>query len=123
MENLNSNSAAVGAVIAGLFLFFAFLPMIIANAKSGKMLGFATAMLCVLSVVGSFAMLAQGGLSAMVFAPILSALWIASLICGIAAYLNQAAEKRANDLAFRLLYNELENLVRPRDVSSVRKGQ
>lgn len=121
MNNLNSNSGAVGFILVALILFLAFLPMIIAVSKTGKVLQLATTALCLTSLGGTFSVIGLGGIGGMIAVPALSAMWMASLICGLACCLNQAADKRANDMAFRLLYNEAESLKKPDNVSSIRR--
>lgn len=122
MDNLTSNSGAMGFALVALILFLAFLPMIIAVSKTGKILQLATTILCLTSLVGTFAVIGIGGIGGMIAVPMLSAMWMASLICGLACCLNQAADKRANDMVFRLLYNEPESLKKPDNVSSIRRG-
>ena len=102
MQNLSADSNAMAFIIIALILFLAFLPMIIAVSKTGKILQAATTVLCLTSLGGTFAVIGIGGLSGMIAVPMLSAMWMAGLICGLACCLNQAADRRANDLAWGL---------------------
>lgn len=120
MDKLDPSSPLMAFGILALIVFLAILPMLIAESRTGKILNIATAALCLTSLVGTVGSITLGVMGAFVVAPALSVMWMASLICGIACCLNKAADRRANDMVFRLLYNEPENLVRPRDVSAAR---
>ena len=122
MDKLDTTQPAMAFAILALIVFLAIIPMLIAESKTGKILNIATAALCLTSLVGTVGSIALGVLGVLIVAPALSAMWMASLICGIACCLNKAADKRANDMVFRLLYNEAESLKKPDNVSSIRRG-
>lgn len=121
MDKVATDSALTGFGMLALAVFLAILPIIIASSRTGKILELATAALCLTALVGTIGSFAFGIMGPLVVVPFLSALWMASLLCGLASCLNNAANRRANDMVFRLLYNEAENLDRPKNVSSIRR--
>lgn len=123
MEKLTNDPTAMAIGILVLVVFLGILPVIIASSRTGKVLELAIVALCLTSLVGTGGAFGLGMMGAFVVIPFLSAMWMASLLCGLACCLNNAANRRANDIVFRLLYNEPENLDRPRNVSSTRRGQ
>ena len=120
MQTPAADSAVTGLAVIIFILFLAFLPVLIANSRTGKILQAATFTLCLTSLAGTFGAMFLGGLGGMIVLPALSAMWLASLLCALAACLNTAAERRFNDLSYRMIYSESENLTPPRGVSSKR---
>lgn len=100
-------------VLGGLALFLIFLPGIIAETRSRKVLVFAAVLLSVLPVLIMSVSLAGVGIVGIYALPIACLLWIAGLFCGLAAWLDAAQERRNKETTLRLLMND------PRGLGSV----
>lgn len=108
---------SVAIIAAGAFL--ALLPAIIVASSGRLALQIAALLLCFLSIgallLGSIAGLASSGLSFVVVMPVAAALWFGGLFCAIAAWIDQAHERRSKEMTLRLLMNETRGLGHPQD--------
>lgn len=107
-------------IVAGALLFLGFLPPIVAATASRRTLMLA-ALLLSLIAIGLFSLGAVAGLAvqgwAVLFAlPLAGACWFAGLFCGLAAFIDAAAERREAEMAFRLIYGDARGLAVPKDL-------
>lgn len=111
IENLPSSGW--GIAIAAALLFLAFLPILLAEAKRRFVLSLAALLLCILSIAGLF-VIPGLGIGAMLIFPLLAGTWFAGLICGLAAFLDAAAERRHHESIFRLIHGDARDTPVPR---------
>ena len=102
-----------------LMVVTALLPIILAISKSKNAFELAALLLCLGSIIGVVATAVTGGvLSLFISLSFFGMAWCAGLICGIAALHNNLADKRIEDLTFRLLNADAEKLRVPKVLRS-----
>ena len=93
------------------------MPLILSITTARRGFGYAAAFLCLCSIAGLVISTTLGGLFGVgLMGGIFGILWFASLLCGIAALNNRMADRRANEMIFRLLNNDGEKLQPPSEI-------
>ena len=103
---------AVIVAITLVTLFLSLLPVIAALTRSRVVLTIAAALLSAGSV-GALVLSLAPGVGGLVFLPFAGTWWFAGLFCGLAVFLDAAAEKREREMTFRLLHNDAKGLPVP----------
>lgn len=111
------------ALVTVSVLVCAFLPVIIAEFPSRKLLVAASVLLC-LAAAGLTVSGAVFGFAGAVFGFAAgAALWFMALLIGLAASLDAMAERRMNELCHRLLTGDARQLDVPRYLRRPKSGQ
>lgn len=110
-----SGDGTLGFIMLGAAIFLVFLPIVVAQSRGRGPLVIGSLLL---SVIGAAALVASAsfGLGGLIFTAFAAACWFGGLFCGITAFVDAAAERRTDELAWRLLHNEAGGLQRPSSV-------
>lgn len=93
-------------LVSCLALFLIFLPVIIAESRSRKVLVVAALILSLLAMGVAIASSVLIGTIGMIGLPLAGFLWISGLLCALAAWMNEQQEKRFRQTVLRLLSND-----------------
>ena len=117
------NSQVMPAIIVGGVVLLAFAPVIVALAHKSGFLAFLSFALCLIFVVGGVGVALLGGLAVALALPVLGIVWLAALVCGIASFMTDAADRRMHEMVSRILRQDEEGLRLPPDVRKRRGKQ
>ena len=110
----NGQNTFLLAAVFGFLVFLAMAPAIIAMTNSPRVLTFYALVFCLLALIGSSATFAFGSIVfPMIAVPFFILMWLAAMICGMAARIQRANETKSDELAFRLLNNDSDRLHPP----------
>jgi hypothetical protein len=114
-----SGSAATAAnsilLLQIAVLILIFLPLLIAMSRGRGWLIAGTIAFCLMAL-GGFFLSAVTGLGAAIILPGVGLVWMAALFCGLAAFLDSAAERRSKEFCYRLLTNDARGMDVPTSV-------
>lgn len=110
----DSQSNVVGMVVLCAVIITAFAPLLVLVSRSRKGLGNITTILTLVGIAGSGGSLLAPGLVTVALLPAFGLLWLGALLCGIAGFLDAAAERRNEQAIYRLINEEPQRRTEPK---------
>lgn len=102
------------AVAAWLILFLLIAPALVIAFTINRIWLRLMAVILTVSSLATYGAASYAGIGNWAILPPVSIAWLGGLICAVAAFLDDAAERRNNEIIFRLLHDDARHLPVPK---------